>query len=596
APVVPPPPAATPLSQQKSDKPSSEVSFADIFAGKPPQQKAPTSPSTATPTTSPLQTQKAEQRSQTAFEAFNLFPKEEDKEQKAPPPQLTPKPGMQLRNPNTINFESSLFGTKPEEIKGSPQEIFAPPAPPPAPTKEAKTSSLVFSMEELANATPAIPSKPTTGGPEPSSKPTTASGEPKSAPFATPSTPPPLPPLPPLPTGQQPDKPSFGSATGKPEPKAGPEALASIFSAAPPQPPTPPQSVKPPASGLTVAETKSPLPPLPPLPPVTASSGSGETAKSGPLSSKPGVLYIPDEKEAASAPPVSKRLDPYKSLPIFSTAPDKTNPPPPLPTPTSSSTSSAPPLGSLSKDLTVPSKPSLPPNLPIRIEKTPTSPSATPSTATPPPLPQESNTSVESKVSEIKFEPTPLKKLDLPEIPKKVVSSSSVTEKNSKLIVGIAAAVIVILAIGFLLIPRIGSSKDPTQLPAESSNMENKPKAESPLAPMSPANSSSSAQQQPTAGQPTIPTDTKERIKYALEEINKTTLRVQSVMPDSDPLKQMRLNQLNAFREQLQDYLKKGIVTDEAKAYADSAISQLIRLNSQLDLLPPPKEKVRKQR
>ncbi len=582
--------AKTPLVQTPVGKaPAPPLPPADLF-GKPaasplpPVPPAPKTAGSAAPPQAPVgkppaPTQEVKAKPETSF--ADLFADEGPPAQKASPPAPIapiPKPGMQLKSPDGFNFESSLFGTKPEEVKAPPQELFAAPPPPPAPNQP-NTSPLFFSAADLANATPATP-PPKTAEAE---KHVTLGTEPPSQKKVE-STPPPQIPVPTAkasPTDDQlPNSSLFGGpAPAKPEVPltpsstkklSGPEVLASIFSAPAQQSkPELPKPVPPPPAKPVQAAVP---PPPPPAPPKTAPLP--EAAKSPePPATKPGFLFISEEQK-----PEPPRLDPFKSLPIFSAPPPPTKSPlPPLTVPANAAVPSTPTKPELPKV-------EMPAKQPVKETPKPLPPVVAP----PPPVEAKAPAKPETKVEVERA--VPLKGLNLPEVSRtpERLNKTLGKEKNVKMMLGIGGAVVLVLVVGFVIISNFTSGSEVSQ-PVKP------PVTEQPTTPPAPNNTP--AQQSPTnvVVQNSIPADTKGRINYALEEINKTIDRVESVMPDSDPLKQSRLSQLNAFKETLEDYNKKGIFTEDARGYADAAISQLTRLNAQLDQLPPP-EKGRKKR
>ncbi|MBL8150499.1 MAG: serine/threonine protein kinase [Blastocatellia bacterium] len=80
-----------------------------------------------------------------------------------------------------------------------------------------------------------------------------------------------------------------------------------------------------------------------------------------------------------------------------------------------------------------------------------------------------------------------------------------------------------------------------------------------------------------------IPQETALLVKYSLREINKTIRRLKREMPDSDDMKGMRLLRFRAFRDNLCHYAKNRISNEEARRYAESALSQLKIVKVQLD-------------
>src|SRR5262249_54012290 len=91
----------------------------------------------------------------------------------------------------------------------------------------------------------------------------------------------------------------------------------------------------------------------------------------------------------------------------------------------------------------------------------------------------------------------------------------------------------------------------------------------------------------PTPAPVQVPTDTPSLVKYALEEVNRTIDRVDKEMSESDPVKESRMKRLIAFKSTLSDYVQKNTADNDAKGYAESALSQIKSMTTQLDLVKP---------
>ncbi|MFY9224963.1 MAG: hypothetical protein WAQ98_19980, partial [Blastocatellia bacterium] len=115
------------------------------------------------------------------------------------------------------------------------------------------------------------------------------------------------------------------------------------------------------------------------------------------------------------------------------------------------------------------------------------------------------------------------------------------------------------------------------------------PVEQTPIATPSPiATASAKPVASPTPLQPEVvlPKDTPGLIKYALEEVSKTLERAQKEFPDSNPGKEPQIKGLKAYKDQLTEYSSKNIATEEARSYAEIAISRVKSLRTQLDALP----------
>lgn len=79
------------------------------------------------------------------------------------------------------------------------------------------------------------------------------------------------------------------------------------------------------------------------------------------------------------------------------------------------------------------------------------------------------------------------------------------------------------------------------------------------------------------------PTDTKTLVKHALDEVSATISRVEKEMPYDDPMKSMRLVRFTAFKDTLKQFFTGKVTHEEARSYAESALSQLKSVKYDLD-------------
>lgn len=188
-------------------------------------------------------------------------------------------------------------------------------------------------------------------------------------------------------------------------------------------------------------------------------------------------------------------------------------------------------------------------------------------------------------------------------------SSSSSYEKpesklNPKLVMGGGGAIVVVLAVAIGLYSFSGpgtkqaTNKTPAPLTstAPSPVASASPNVDTPQPTQTPVNANPSPQ--PTAPPPPVedvPKDTPALVKYALTKVSDTMDRVQRDMPEGD-IKESYLRRLGAFKSQLGDYVSKNIGNDDARGYAESALSQLKGVVAQLDALPPSPAKGGKRR
>jgi serine/threonine protein phosphatase PrpC len=78
-----------------------------------------------------------------------------------------------------------------------------------------------------------------------------------------------------------------------------------------------------------------------------------------------------------------------------------------------------------------------------------------------------------------------------------------------------------------------------------------------------------------------VPADTPGLVRYSLEQVTKTTTQVQKGGLPKD-LRDSYLRRLSSFKEKLTDYQKRNVDTDEARNYAESALSQVKSIRSQV--------------
>lgn len=515
--------------------------------------------------------------------------------------------------PDPIMLETLSVAT-PEEPKDFKPEakspLFAPPSgaplPPLVPPPVSKTE----------------PNKPT--GANPLFAPPSANRPPQ--PAANPIVPP-MNPLPPPMAA----KPEAGTSDPKAN-KTGVEVLASLFSAPGKPGPTPsaPSAMGVPPPPMAKAEipkqpevAKDPLKPAPPALVLPPSPKKADVPSVVPPPLKPSIPAIapppiappPKPLGGVSIPPPptedksvkwtpkdtpnissdSPTLSPGKSeqgekkAPLFSPppapAPSKPLNLPPPPGPPPAAKTGIPPVA------VPPGKVDLPPApKPAPAVNLPPAPVAAKSPALPPPP-----APVSSKPSS--FEDEPASALTSPTRSSEATAFSEVstgtTPKkespiNPKLIAALGVVILVIISVGVVIFiflgkgqnTQSGSNSTVTPTPVVNTNPETPVPSPSPVATTKP-------QTNPTqSDEPPVPKDTPGLIKYALSELNKIIDRAQKEMPDSDPTKEVNLRPLRALRDQLSEYVTKNVATDEARSYAETALSRVKGLRTQLDALP----------
>jgi serine/threonine-protein kinase len=72
-------------------------------------------------------------------------------------------------------------------------------------------------------------------------------------------------------------------------------------------------------------------------------------------------------------------------------------------------------------------------------------------------------------------------------------------------------------------------------------------------------------------------------VGQALNEVNYIIIRIEKELPSNDPSKLSNLTRFNSFRQGLENYCKGSITPQQAREYAESALSQSKSVNLQLD-------------
>ncbi len=168
---------------------------------------------------------------------------------------------------------------------------------------------------------------------------------------------------------------------------------------------------------------------------------------------------------------------------------------------------------------------------------------------------------------------------------------------NPKLIIALGGVLVVIVGIvvGIFMLSgkntQVATNDPGKNTPVITPSPIASPVEQTPIATPSPvATASAKPVASPTPVQPEVvlPKDTPGLIKYALEEVSKTLERAQKEFPDSNPGKEPQIKGLKAYKDQLTEYSSKNIATEEARSYAEIAISRVKSLRTQLDALPKP--------
>lgn len=581
-PIAPPPPAKPPIASRPSGENSLENS---LFTPPPPRPSE--SPDPMLGVSSP----------------GLIFP-EAFKEKNAPPPVKTLDD-----EPDPIMLETLSVATPQEPRDFKPDaKLFAPPvgntpfgAPSPMPPLVPPPIGKIDPNKPAA--------APLFAPPSPNKAPSGAN------PMAAP--PPPINTLPPPIAAK--------TETGQPnDPKSnrtGVEVLASLFSAPAPNKPAP--------------TTPTTVPNLPP-PPVKGDFSKPEVTKD-PLKPAPPALVLPPSPKKADIPPVMAPPPLKPSIPAIAPPPPMAAPPKPLagpmaPPPTAEDKgirwgSDSPSLGPGKVDTEKkvplfsppPSAPNKPVNLPPPPGPAPVAKTGIPPVTVPPakidlpPAPKPSPA--------VNLPPAPAAKQSPPMPPPPVASKPSSFDEesalipppvrtsestafsevstetpskkesqiNPKLILALGGVVVFIVTVGIVIFMFLGKGKTTqtantaTPTPVATTNPETTPEpVPSPVATTKPQPSPSPVQ----ASEPPIPKDTPGLVKYSLEQLNTLIDRAQRELPDSDPAKEVRLRSLKAFRDQLSEYVTKNIADDNARNYAETALSQVKGVRAQLDALP----------
>lgn len=411
--------------------------------------------------------------------------------------------------------------------------------------------------------------------------------------------------------------------------KTGVEVLASLFSAPAPNKPTPTSNapaniLPPPLVKNDIAKVdvgaKDPLKPAPPalvLPPSPKKADLAPVVPPSPL--KPAMPPIaPPPKAVPPAPnmpsfappplgatkeeknvkwatkedltPVApnKKEEPSDPKKPLFVPPPVQNKPVNLPPPPTSTVGTKPPVPGLAAPpakLDLPPAPKPAPNLPA--------PSGSKMDSSFPP--PSSGSAKADSFDEFKTNPPVNTERNFSEV------SSGATKKgsqlNPKLIIalGVVLVVIVGIVIGIFMLSgkntQIATNDPGKSTPIVTPSPKETAVEQTPVATPSPVATASTkpiASPTPIQTEVVLPKDTPGLIKYALEEVSKTLERAQKEFPDSNPGKEPQIKGLKAYKDQLTEYSSKNIATEEARSYAEIAISRVKSLRTQLDALPKP--------
>ncbi len=400
--------------------------------------------------------------------------------------------------------------------------------------------------------------------------------------------------------------------------KTGVEVLASLFSAPAPSKGTQNLETAPPVKSTQPLSMPNSLPPrvdnvakepIKPLPPALVLPPGPKKTDMPPMTAPPLKASVPP----LSLPPKPISLPPPLAASQFPTEDDKgkwlkdTLPPIGL---------SAPPIkqdGEVKKAPLFSTSPSPAPSKPVSLPPPPTpgakadlapSPNPTPSAKAPASLPPPTVGGKQASFEEEdSFTPRAASAIAFSEVTTPPVKKGS--PLNPKLLIALGGVVVVIVTVVVVIFTFFGKG-DP------GSTASNSPTPEATVTPVEPVETPAPtpspvatkvAKATPkatptiaTTPEPVVPADTPGLVKYALAQVTLVLERAQKELPDTDTAKTSKLKSLGAYKEQLATYAAKNIGDNDARNFAESALSQIKGLKAQLDALPKSSSKGRRGR